>query len=95
MERTTLRRREHVEHALGRLSAHVLDHVDQVPPAPSRSRTTITIAHRLSTVRDADQIAVLHRGRVVELGTHEELLLHGGRDADLARGGLGAERAAA
>ncbi|MCW2741070.1 MAG: ABC-type multidrug transport system, ATPase and permease component [Blastococcus sp.] len=51
-------------------------------------RTTITIAHRLSTVRDADQIAVLDRGRVVELGTHEELLLRGGRYAALVRGGL-------
>lgn len=61
----------------------------------SRTRTTITIAHRLSTVRNADQIAVLHRGRVVELGTHEELLLHGGRYADLVRGGLGAEWVAA
>ena len=61
----------------------------------TRSRTTITIAHRLSTVRDADQIAVLHRGRVVELGTHEELLLHGGRYADLVRGGLAAEPVAA
>ena len=63
--------------------------------AVSRNRTTITIAHRLSTVRNADQIAVLHRGRVVELGTHEELLLLGGRYADLVRGGLGAERIAA
>ncbi|MDH2416625.1 ABC transporter ATP-binding protein [Nocardioides sp. CER19] len=54
----------------------------------ARGRTTITIAHRLSTVRNADQIAVLDGGRVVELGTHEELLLAGGRYADLVRGGL-------
>ena len=60
-----------------------------------RTRTTITIAHRLSTVRDADQIAVLHQGRVVELGTHEELLLRGGRYADLVRGGLRVEPVAA
>ncbi len=61
----------------------------------SATRTTITIAHRLSTVRDADQIAVLHDGRVVELGAHEELLLRGGRYADLVRGGLERERSAA
>jgi ATP-binding cassette subfamily B protein len=54
----------------------------------SEGRTTITIAHRLSTVRNADQIAVLDRGRVVELGTHEELLRRGGRYTDLVRSGL-------
>lgn len=44
----------------------------------SRDRTTVVIAHRLSTVQNAHQIAVLDRGRVVEIGTHEELLEKGG-----------------
>jgi ATP-binding cassette, subfamily B, bacterial len=45
----------------------------------SAGRTTIAIAHRLSTVRDADQILVLDGGQVVERGTHDELLARGGR----------------
>ena len=50
----------------------------------SEGRTTIAIAHRLSTVRDADQIVVLDRGRIVEVGTHDDLLAAGGRFAELA-----------
>jgi ATP-binding cassette, subfamily B, bacterial len=49
----------------------------------SAGRTTIAIAHRLSTVRDADQIVVLDHGRVVEIGAHDELVLAGGRYASL------------
>ena len=49
----------------------------------SRGRTTITIAHRLSTVREADLILVLDKGRIVERGTHTDLVAAGGRYAAL------------
>ncbi|WP_176730638.1 ABC transporter ATP-binding protein [Micromonospora mirobrigensis] len=52
--------------------------------ALAQGRTTITIAHRLSTVRNADQIAVLDHGRIVETGTHDTLLDRAGRYATLA-----------
>ena len=52
--------------------------------ALAQGRTTITIAHRLSTVRDADQIAVVDHGRVVESGTHDSLMVGEGRYAALA-----------
>ncbi|MFF6780392.1 ABC transporter transmembrane domain-containing protein [Streptomyces sp. NPDC012510] len=59
--------------------------VQQAIDALSANRTTVTIAHRLSTVREADQIVVLDSGRAVERGTHEELLDRNGRYAALVR----------
>jgi ATP-binding cassette subfamily B protein len=58
--------------------------VQQAFDALARGRTTITIAHRLSTVRNADQIVVLDHGRVIESGTHAGLLASNGRYAGLA-----------
>ncbi|MGW7210474.1 ABC transporter ATP-binding protein [Streptomyces sp. NPDC054837] len=64
-----------------RTEAAVQDAID----ALSANRTTLTIAHRLSTVRGADQIVVLDSGSVAERGTHEELLEKDGRYAALVR----------
>jgi ABC-type transport system involved in Fe-S cluster assembly fused permease/ATPase subunit len=54
-----------------------------------KGRTTLVIAHRLSTVRDADLIAVLDRGRIVERGTHDELMVNAGLYAWLWRVQMG------
>jgi ATP-binding cassette subfamily B protein len=57
----------------------ILNHLRDV----MQGRTTIFISHRVSTVRNADRIAVLHSGRIVELGTHDELLAMNGYYSDL------------
>jgi ATP-binding cassette subfamily B multidrug efflux pump len=57
----------------------ILNHLREV----MRGRTTIFISHRVSTVRNADRIAVLHSGRIVELGTHDELIAREGYYTDL------------
>ena len=60
--------------------------VQQALDELSRGRTTIAIAHRLSTIRDAEQILVLDSGRILERGTHEELVRTGGRYVALLSG---------
>ncbi|MEO6922551.1 MAG: ABC transporter ATP-binding protein, partial [Bryocella sp.] len=50
-----------------------------------QGRTTLVIAHRLSTVRNADRIAVLEQGRLTELGTHDDLVAAGGTYSRLYR----------
>ncbi len=66
--------------------------VQQALDELSRGRTTIAIAHRLSTIRDSDQILVLDGGRIVERGTHEELVPLAGRYAALLSGPAVAEQ---
>jgi ATP-binding cassette subfamily B multidrug efflux pump len=72
-----------LDDALSSVDTHtedkILNHLREI----MQDRTTIFISHRVSTVRNADLIAVLHAGRVVELGTHDELLARNGYYSDL------------
>ncbi len=72
-----------LDDALSSVDTHtedkILNHLREV----MQGRTTIFISHRVSTVRNADRIAVLHSGRIVELGTHDELIARNGYYTDL------------
>ena len=63
--------------------------------AMARGRTVLIIAHRLSAIRQCDRIMTLEKGRIVEVGTHDELLRQGGRYASLHRRQMGVSEGAA
>jgi ATP-binding cassette subfamily B multidrug efflux pump len=72
-----------LDDALSSVDTHTEDRILNDLRELMGGRTTIFISHRVSTVRNADQIAVLHDGQIVELGTHDELLARNGYYTDL------------
>ena len=72
-----------MDDALSSVDADTEEHILRGLKDVMRSRTTILVSHRCSTVRHADEIIVLREGRIVERGTHDELIEHGGYYFDL------------
>jgi len=74
-----------LDDALSAVDTHTEEEILQRLSVVMAQRTSIIVSHRVSTVRDADQIVVLHDGRVAERGTHDELIRRDGFYADLYR----------
>ncbi|MFH8344359.1 ABC transporter ATP-binding protein [Streptomyces sp. NPDC018045] len=72
-----------LDEATALLDTSASRHVEQSMAALLAGRSVISIVHRLDSVQDADRIAVMHAGRIVELGSHQQLLADGGAYADL------------
>lgn len=83
-----------LDEATAALDTETEQHIQEALDALGQGRTMLVIAHRLSTITTADQILVLHEGRIVEAGTHDELLATKGRYAGMWKKQIRAQRAA-
>ncbi|KAI9821044.1 MAG: hypothetical protein M1827_003777 [Pycnora praestabilis] len=83
-----------LDEATAALDTETEQHIQTALSTLSKGRTMLVIAHRLSTITTADQILVLHEGKVAESGTHDELLAKKGRYASMWRKQIRAQKAA-
>jgi len=83
-----------LDEATAALDTETEQHIQEAFTTLAQGRTMLIIAHRLSTITHADQILVLHRGKVAERGTHEELLEENGHYAAMWKKQIRAQRAA-
>jgi ATP-binding cassette subfamily B protein len=77
-----------LDEATSSIDTRTEKHIEKAMDSLMRGRTVFVIAHRLSTVRNADEIIVLEKGNILERGNHEELLKAGGRYYKLYTGGI-------